>query len=114
MKHTPLTKQRSPWEYLTEGEILGYRNDWWQRRVGDGRLTACVAEEPAGWHLSISYAASNGEHVRYPTWDEQVHAVRTLLPPELTYAMFLPPDGDDYVGLHLTTFHWHEHPERAT
>jgi hypothetical protein len=81
--------------------------------VGDGSLRALVAQEPAGWHLSISFVDDRGRPSRYPRWDEITHARAELLPAELGFVMHLPPD-DDYVALHDTTFHLHEHPERTS
>lgn len=109
----PMTRQRSQWENVTaerlDHELLPWPTSWWRRRVSDGLLVACVADEPRiGWHLSISFRNHRGNPTRYPTWDEQVHAVRQLLPPDLTYCMMLPPD-DEYVANHPSTFHWHEH-----
>lgn len=114
MERKPLTRQRSPWERDYEREhvvavngslaveVLVYR-----RRVSDGRLTALVSHEPAGWHMSISHTGNSGRLVRYPTWDEIAHGRYELLPGEITVAMFLPPE-DEYVALHDTTFHLHE------
>lgn len=115
MKHDPLTKQRSPWiaKPDMDHDMLGYVARWFQRRVGDGTLWACVCEEPMGWHLSISFRNQRGEYSRYPTWDELAHARYELLPDELDFVMHLPPP-DEYVALHETCFHIHEHPERAT
>lgn len=109
--HRPLDRQRSPWEERRDlrQELFGCEVKTYMRRVHDGLLVALAGREPAGWHLSISFRDHRGELTRYPTWDEQVHAVRSLLPPELTYCMILPPDGEDYVSLHDTTFHWHEY-----
>lgn len=111
MERRPITRQRSTWELFDRGEILGYSNEWHRRRVGDGELVACVAEEPTGWHLSISHRDHRGELSRYPTWDEIAHARDELLPADVDFVMFLPKAGD-YVALHATTFHLHEHPER--
>jgi hypothetical protein len=102
--HKPNTKQRSPWRVLQD---LGDAGVWYARDVSDGALRALVADEPAGWHLSISFVDHRMQPTRYPKWDEQVDAVRQLLPPELTYAMFITPD-DEFVALHQSTFHWWE------
>lgn len=75
-------------------------------------LRALVAEEPAGWHLSISFADDCRRPTRYPTWDEIAHARYELLPDDIDVVMHLPPPGE-YVALHPTTFHLHEHPERT-
>jgi hypothetical protein len=64
-----------------------------------------VAEEPRGWHLSIS------RHDRDPSWSEIATARYRLLDPHLTFAMFLPP-LEEYVNLHPYTFHLHEDPPR--
>lgn len=107
----PMTRQRSNWQLIDKGEIMGFANTTHRRPVADGRLLAIVAEEPMGWHLSISFTNHREQHARYPTWDEQTHAVRALLPADLTYVMAIPPDNE-YVALHDTTFHWHEYPSR--
>lgn len=113
--HKPITKQRSNWEPLPDvpGDptIPGIDSHWHRRAVNDGVLLALVAEEPLGWHMSISFRDRRREHTRYPTWDEQVHAVRALLPGDVTYVMAIPPE-DEYVAMHDTTFHWHEYPTR--
>lgn len=79
--------------------------------VWDGALTVLVAEEPIGWHLSISHVDKAGKHRRYPTWDEIADARDQLLPADLDVVMWLPKAGD-YVAIHPTTFHLHEHPSR--
>ena len=108
MTGDPLRTQRSPWvpgKPFVIGPVVA---ETFRRNVHDGFLTALAAEEPEGWHLSISFSNHRGDHSRYPTWDEQVHAVRTLLPNDgQAYHMILPPDTD-YVAVHETTFHWHE------
>lgn len=81
------------------------------RRVGDGTLWALVAEEPWGWHMSISFRNTRNELTRYPRWDEIAHARDDLLPADVDFVMWLPKSGE-YVALHDTTFHIHEHPER--
>jgi hypothetical protein len=60
-----------------------------------------VANEPQGWHLSISCAD------RDPTWEEIATARYRLLPDIPEMAMFLPPLAE-YVNLHPFTFHLHE------
>jgi hypothetical protein len=104
----PLHKQRSEWTLGRSLDIAGVTAETFRRNVHDGTLVAFAAEEPEGWHLSISFRDHRGGHSRYPTWDEQVHAVRALLPNDgQAYHMILPPDTD-YVAVHETTFHWHE------
>jgi hypothetical protein len=107
----PITRQRSEWVKADTGSILGLPVTEHRRFVSDGELIAIVAEEPMGWHLSVSFRNHRREHSRYPTWDEQTHAVRALLPTDLTYVSAIPPDNE-YVALHDTTFHWHEYPSR--
>jgi hypothetical protein len=108
----PITRQRSAWEMTETGEILGYANQWWRRRVNDGMLVACVGNEPTGWHLSISFRDHHDRLTRYPRWDEILDARETLLPDDVGFVMHLP-SSDEYVALHDTTFHLHEHPERT-
>lgn len=113
MKHAPITRQRSSWEIVDSYEILGVPTVAARRRVHDGLLVALVAEEPHGWHLSISHRDHRGEPRRYPTWDEIMHARTELLPADVAFVMHLPVEGE-YVAVHPTTFHLHEHPERMT
>lgn len=103
----PLTKQRSPWTRGDDLSFDGVPTQRWDRRVHDGMLRSFVAEEPDGWHLSISHRRNNGQPGRYPSWDEIAHARYELLPDDVTVAMLLPPP-DEYVALHDTTFHLHE------
>jgi hypothetical protein len=91
----------------------GHSADVHIRRVGDGLLRALVAEEPLGWHLSISFVDPKGRPSRYPHWDEITHARSQLLPGDVGFVMHLPPDGE-YIAVHDTTFHLHEHPERGS
>lgn len=111
-----MTRQRSPWvSWTPEGVVAALVADapWYRRDVRDGTLYACVAEEPViGWHMSISFRDRRGEYTRYPSWDEIAHARDELLPADVGFVMHLPPAGE-YVALHDTTFHLHEHPERS-
>ena len=110
----PITRQRSPWEPFGHvDEIQGCPAAWHRRSVGDGLLTACVVEEPLGWHMSISFRDNRGDNSRYPRWDEITHAREALLPSEVGFVMHLPP-SDEYVAVHDTTFHLHEFPERRS
>ena len=107
--HVPLNKQVSSWRRLVPAlELPGVVLSQWMRPVSDGTLIAIAGDEPDGWHLSISFRNTKGEHTRYPNWDEMVHAVRFLMPHALTYVMILPPDDEHYVNAHPTTMHWHE------
>lgn len=112
VKRAPITRQRSPWLEAEPELILGYVSRRFRREVGDGVLWAFVAEEPTGWHLSISFRDRRGEYTRYPRWDEIAHARDELLPDGVGFVMFLPVAGE-YVALHDTTFHLHEYPERT-
>ena len=116
----PITKQRSLWreEELNETALAllsEVQSDprFFVRNVHDGYLRALIAEEPLGWHLSISSIDHKGNPKRYPTWDEIADARYELLPSDLDFVMHLPPP-DDYVAVHKTTFHLHEFPERVT
>lgn len=109
----PLTRQRSQW--TTQGSMPtmpGWTARVLTRNVSDGTLRALVAEEPMGWHLSISFVDHKERPSRYPTWDEITHARCELLPDDVGFVMHLPPN-DEYVAVHETTFHLHEYPERA-
>lgn len=112
MSPKPLIEQLTPWRPL--GEVTtapGYTAKAWRRTVKDGMLRVLVGEEPMGWHLSVSFSDDCGRPTRYPTWDEIAHARYELLPAELDFVMHLPPVGE-YVAVHPTTFHLHEHPGR--
>ena len=111
MEHKPITRQRSEWIPVPTPPILPPEVRAFLRRVGDGELRALVADEPAGWHLSISFVDHRGKASRYPRWDEIFHARRHLLPADLGYVMRLPTD-EEYVAVHDSTFHLHQHPER--
>jgi hypothetical protein len=108
----PITRQRSPWLEHEPMEFEGIPTRTFRREVGDGALWAFVAEEPQGWHLSISFRDKRNKLTRYPRWDEIAHARDELLPADLDFVMWLPKAGE-YVALHDTTFHLHEHPERT-
>lgn len=109
----PITRQRSAWEHTGRAPTLpGWSADVHVRRVADGELRAMVAEEPTGWHLSISFVDHRGRPSRYPRWDEITHARGQLLPDDVAFVMHLPV-ADEYVAVHDTTFHLHEHPGRA-
>ena len=114
MKRAPITKQRSPWRQVEHivTFLEGIEATWWKRKVNGGVLMACVAEEPLGWHLSISFRDGRGELSRYPSWDEIAHARDELLPRDVDFVMWLPK-SEEYVALHDTTFHLHEHPPRT-
>ena len=60
-----------------------------------------LANEPQGWHLSISCAD------RDPTWTEIATARYRLLPDVDEMGMYLPR-LEDYVNVHPFTFHLHE------
>ena len=79
------------------------------RNVHDGSLRVLLANEPAGWHLSISHVDHQGRPRRYPTWDEIADARDVFLPATLGFVMHLPK-ADEYVAVHVTSFHLHQHP----
>lgn len=109
----PLTTQLTPWRHVGHMPTApGWKADGYRRSVKDGSLRALVGEEPMGWHLSISFTDDCNRPTRYPTWDEIAHARYELLPGDVDFVMHLPPAGE-YVALHPTTFHLHEHPERT-
>lgn len=115
----PLSKQRSEWRPFAGPPVpAAARCSWHERNVHDGVLAACAAIEPLGpdgaleWHLSISHRDHRGQFRRYPTWDEIADARYQLLPPDLTFVMYLPP-AEEYVAVHPTTFHLHQDPRSA-
>lgn len=67
-------------------------------RFAMGPCNILIGQEPAGangevlWHLTISTPS------RHPTWDEIKIARYRLLPPELCFALMLPP-ADMYVNV---------------
>jgi hypothetical protein len=118
-----LSRQRSAWEPFDDSVVdalivaQGAKNVAMHRRnVSDGVLVALVSEDPTGWHLSVAHNRRTKGGVfepgRYPNWDELADARYALLPDELDFVMHLPPSGE-YVALHDTTFHLHEHPART-
>lgn len=111
-ERAPITRQRSSWHELPPVDLGGVSARTCLRRVGDGSLLALVAEEPTGWHLSISFRDHRDRLTRYPRWDEIAHARDELLPADVDFVVWLPRSGE-YVALHDTTFHLHEHPERT-
>lgn len=74
----------------------------WLHKTG---LQVLVGVEPIfadgveGFHLSISLPD------RYPTWDEQVMAIRDLLPGALEYASYVVPE-QEHINEHEFCFHW--------
>jgi hypothetical protein len=129
VERKPITKQHSEWFPIDEDSQVGRVKRllldegavsveilW--RNVHDGELRVIVADEPqaGGWHMSISHMrrAKGGDWVadRYPSWDEIADARYGLLPEDMDMVMHLPPP-DQYVALHDTTFHLHEHPPRG-
>lgn len=115
MSADPITRQRSPWEadedFVARFRQIGLAVAAYRRRVADGELRAAVDESPLGWHLSISFVDHKDRPTRYPTWDEITHARDQLLPGDVAFVMHLPIDSE-YVAVHPTMFHLHEHPER--
>lgn len=121
-----MTKQRSQWQpsrgpavdrTIHDLKAAGARSiEFLWRNVHDGELRVIIADEPIGWHMSISHARrGRGGGVltpgRYPTWDEIADARYALTPDDIDMVMHLPPPGE-YVAFHDTTFHLHEHPPR--
>lgn len=111
----------SDWKRVQPPELLLRANPGtrvWQREVEDGHLSVIRTVEPtldvSAWrtHISISHRKSDGsrEPGRYPTWDEQREAVWRFAPGK-AMASYLPAEGDPYVNLHPTTFHWWEVPD---
>jgi hypothetical protein len=85
--------------------------DAWQRDVKDGHLMVLVGQEPGlGWHLSISHRTNHRppRPGRYPKWGEIKDARYRFCPPDIAMCMILPPP-EEYVNVHPTTFHLHEH-----
>ncbi len=86
----------------------------WQRDLKDGHLTVLVGREPGiGWHLSISHRTNHHppRPGRYPKWGEIKDARYRFCPADIHMCMILPPP-DEYVNIHDTTFHLHEHHDQ--
>lgn len=111
----PITRPRSEWREISDEVVelvaeLGGSTyvRIYDRRVGDGSLRAVRSVDAGREHLSISWAPNGARQApRYPTWDEIADARDALLPPEMTFCMYLPKRGE-YVAVHATTFHLHE------
>lgn len=109
----PLQTIRSQWTIGTQEVIPGLPPALMaERNTSDGRLRVFAANEPGiGWHLSISHTGHNGKILRYPSWDEIADARDHFLPNDLDFAMHLPP-AIEYVAVHDTCFHLHQHPAK--
>jgi hypothetical protein len=110
MERKPLESTDSPWINGLDFVMGTLRAKLFRRKVHDGILSVLVANEPTGWHLSISHKQGLAYSKRYPTWDEIADARYRLLPNDLLFVMHLPPK-EHYVSLHDTTFHLHESHE---
>jgi hypothetical protein len=107
MDRKPVDVALAAWQEVPGLVIEGIPTAAHRRKVHDGILTVLVAEEPQGWHLSISHRHRRPGMKRYPSWDEIAQARYQFLPGTLTFAMFLPP-LQEYVAVHDTTFHLHQ------
>ena len=122
MSRAPITKQRSEWRDITD---LSAATIWaaeaggsvdvrvFVRLVGDGYLHAIRSTDAGKLHLSVSWAPQSERQarrgsLRYPRWDEIADARDVLLPDDREFIMVLPRSSE-YVALHATTFHLHEH-----
>lgn len=118
----PITRQRSEWVDISRHPLVA--NSLRQlaetgmseigiftRRVGDGELRAIRSfDEGQGLHLSVSWVGKSERQAhRYPRWDELADARDVLLPADVGFVMHLPP-ASEYVAVHDTTFHLHQHP----
>lgn len=114
MNRKPLKTVRSAWTEERVAVVPGCDPATLaERNTHDGRLRVLVADEPyIGWHLSISHVGHNGTVHRYPSWDEIADARDVFLPAELGFVMHLPPIGE-YVAVHDSCFHLHQHPTPA-
>ena len=110
MNRKPLATIRAQWTITHVVVIPGLPPaEIAERNTHDGRLRVIVADEPGiGWHLSISHTGHNGKVHRYPSWDEIADARDLFLPADLGFVMHLPPAGE-YVAVHASTFHLHQH-----
>ena len=90
----------------------------WQKDLEDGHLTVIKTREQHSfggpWLVHFSISHRTNEHPpqpgRYPNWDEQKEAVWAFCPGK-RMASYLPAQGDPYINIHPTTFHWWEVPD---
>lgn len=103
----PIARPWTPQELQVKAAIPGM--EYVQDRYSIGQAMIFVAREPLGpqgemrWHLSISRPN------RHPSWDDLKAARYRLLPPELTFAVLLPPP-ERYINVPAQdhVFHVHE------
>jgi hypothetical protein len=69
-----------------------------------GKVRACVAHEPQGWHASVSAVG------RTPTWEEMKDARYSLLPDELYIVQVFPPKAE-FVNINPFVLHLWEIPQ---
>ncbi len=111
--------RRVPTHPMTKAAYPSART--WQKDVDDGHLTVIKTVEQHAYggpwlvHFSISHRTNENppQPGRYPTWDEQKEAVWRFVPGK-RMAAYLPAQGELYVNIHSTTFHWWEVPDEQS
>ena len=107
------------WRRVPNGELVAQASPGartWQKECDDGHLTVITTREQHSFggpwlvHFSISHRTNDLKPGRYPTWDEQKEAVWRFVPGR-RMASYLPAQGDPYINIHATTFHWWEVPD---
>lgn len=101
-------------------EIRRYNPEIYQAEVDDGHLTVIVADEPDGWHLSISHRLSTVDPAtgrpaagRLPSYEELKAARYRFCPNAVCMAQIFPP-REEFVNHHPTTLHLWEVPAQET
>lgn len=87
----------------------------WEKNLKDGHLLVIVGRHEAyGWHMSISHRTNHRppRPGRYPKWGEIKDARYRFTPADISMCMILPPP-DEYVNVHPTCFHLHEHRDSS-
>jgi len=108
-KHRARTPVPVEWRRLP-GDVLFPGQQIWQRQVSDGHLSVIVGIESEGWHMSISHRTNHTppRPGRYPKWGEIKEARYRFCPADISMCMILPPP-EEYINVHPTCFHLHEH-----
>ncbi len=100
----------SRWHRSERNDMMfeGVPTQAWYRPTSDGHLRAYVAEDPSGWHVSLSYVDGDEKATRLPAIDELFHARRHLVPDDVTMAMIMPRSLEGSVPpmLHLHEITW--------
>ena len=98
----------------------GHNLHIYEKMLGSAERLVCFTEQHPtdadarrGWHLSISHQVfqdGRSKPGRYPTWDEIKDARYRFTPSDIEMCMILPRPSD-FVNVHETCFHLHQHFE---